>query len=317
MKPTAIPVLLLGWAVGAAGCGGDDKLVVLCADSLGRPFNEVRKAFEQDNPGLRVVVEPYGSVVAARRMQEGARCDVIALADVTLFEEMLYPGGHASWFAAFCTNEIVIIKSSRSRFNAEIDGNNWFEVLARPEVKVAAADPTLDPCGYWTRITWRLADLHYGRTEVGKRISEKLEELCGGANSQPDAASLIGRIETAGGWDYAFVYKAQAEIARIAYVTLPAAINLGDPAQAEFYAQVDYTIPKMKMVRRGRPLVFGLSIASGARNPAGAEKLVAFLLSEKGRGLCRTYGLSMLDKPWSPTPEKLPAGLQGLVVKGP
>jgi molybdate/tungstate transport system substrate-binding protein len=305
--------------VGGCGAKPEEKVVVLCADSLGRPFAEVKKTFERDNPGLRVTVEPYGSVVTARRIQEGVPCDVVALADTMLFDEMLYPGGHASWFIAFCTNEIVVIQSTRSKYNTEINKDNWFEILTRPDVKVAAADPTLDPCGYWSRITWRLADLHYGRTEPGKRISDRMEAACAGANTQPDTASLISRVEAAGGWDYAFVYKAQAEQARIAYLSLPAEINLGHAGHAEFYNRVEYEIPKSKtkMVRRGRPLIFGLSIASGARNAAGAEKFTAFLLSETGRDLCRKQGLPMLDKPWSPTPEKLPAGLRGLVVQGP
>lgn len=304
-----------------AGCGRkpQDRITVVCADSLGRPFSEVKKEFEKDNPGVSVAVEPYGSVMACRRIQEGAHCDVVALADIKLFDEMLYPGGHASWMAAFCSNEIVIIKSTRAKHNTLIKTENWFEILSLADVRVAVADPSLDPCGYWTRITWRLADLHYGRTEPGKRISEKMEEVCGGANTLADTASVISRIEAAGGWDYAFVYKAQAEIARLAYIPLPPEISLGDHKLAEFYDKVEYEIPKSKtkMVRRGKPLVFGISIASGARNPSGAEKFVAFLLSERGRELCRKQGLPMIEKPWSPTPEKLPEGLRSTVGKGP
>jgi molybdate/tungstate transport system substrate-binding protein len=310
-----IPALALGLLL-AAGCDDDRRrIIVVHADSLTLPFTAVKKAFEEAHPGVEVALEPLGSVVACRKLQSGAPCDVIALADPALFDEMLAPQGLAEWSVGFATTEIVIIKSTRSRFNAEITPDNWFEILARPGVKVGVADPAMDPCGYWTRLMWRLADEHYGRTEPGRRISEAMAAACRPETTRPDSQQLISYVVGEGGWDYAFVYRAQAEQSRIAFVPLPARINLGSraPEDIAFYRKAAFEVPGAGISRTGRPVTFALGVPTIARNRADAETFVAFLLGDRGRELCREAGLPVPDRPWSQRPERLPEPIRPLV----
>jgi len=300
------------------GCGEDrTRVVVVHADALARPLAELKHAFEAENPDIEIAVEPIGSVVACRRLQSGVPCDVVALADPQLFDEMLAPKGITDWYAGFAGTEMVLIKSAKSRFNAEINSTNWYEVITRRGVKVGCADPTTDPCGYWTRIVWKLADLHYGRTEAGNRISEQLAAVCTPEMTRPDSQQLIQYVQGAGGWDYAFVYKAQADQLRVDYVPLPPQINLGSAAHAAQYAKVSFDAPEIGLHRAGRPLAFALSIPTVARQPAAAQRFVAFVLSEKGRKIASDAGLPMLDKPWARPVGKVPASLAPLITGSP
>ena len=325
-----LATLVLG-AIGfaaAAGCDDKARIIVVHADSLSGPFSEVKKVFEAEHPGVRVDLEPFGSVLACRKLQAGVPCDVIA------------PGGPASVRRTsgaqktgdlehrLCHDRgIVIIKSSKSRYNTEITPDNWFEILTRPDVKVGAADPTLDPCGYWTRLMWELADRHYDPTGAGAKkgegrhnceppqVAARMAAKCSAEFTRPDSQQLISLVEGSGGWDYAFVYKAQAEQQRLSYVPLPPEINLGSlaPAHVKGYSRAKLTVAGTDIVRVGEPLVFGISIPTSAREPALAEAFIAFVLSDRGKAICRQAGMPMLDKPISREQAMLPNSLRSMV----
>jgi molybdate/tungstate transport system substrate-binding protein len=301
--------------VGCRGGGegaGAKRVIVVHADSLARPFAEVKRAFEAAHPGIEVALEPYGSLVACRNLESGAPCDVVALADRRLFDELLIPKGLASWYVAFCCEEIVIIKSSKSRFNAEITADNWPDILTRPGVKVGVADPAIDPCGYWARLVWKLADkapAYAKYSAPDAPLSKKLEAATRDF-VRPDSQMLIALVDGVGGWDYAFVYKAQAEQMRLSYVRLPPEVNLGSdkPEHLRGYAEARTAFSRgsQTVERMGERITFAASIPASARAPAEAEAFLAFLLGPDGRAACRAAGLELLAHPWAAQSEKLP-----------
>ena len=150
---------------------------------------------------------------------------------------------YADWYACFATNELVIAYTEASKGEAELTADNWFDVLSRDGVKVGAANPIHDPCGYWAEICWQLADLHY-RNVPAPTIRERMARQCGPpADRRSDAEELLQLLESSAGIDYAFVYLSQARQHRLPTLRLPARISLGDVSQTDFYRRAAVTIP--------------------------------------------------------------------------
>ncbi len=316
------------------------RLRVFVADSLLRPFNAVAEAFMKENPGIEVVQIPSGSVLAVKKITEGNdAADVLAVADYMVIERLMRPA-HADWYVCFATNEIVIAYTDASKGAAELTDKNWFDVLSRDGVSVAAANPLHDPCGYWTELCWRLADLHYasagadrgqrplpGTGDVGSRlqaaptendISQRMARKCGPpADRRSDAEELLRLVESAGGLDYAFVYRSQAMQHHLQSVRLPPEVSLGDPAMAETYRKVSIELPGTEpgqMTRKtGEAIVYALTIPKVARRGDLAEKYVAFILSTAGREILAKEHIQIADRPWTfdlyNTPEALRSDL--------
>ena len=139
-----------------------------------------------------------------------------------------------------------------------------------------------------------------------------------GAGPEPDHAPLAK-----GALDYAFVYESSARGARLRWLPLPAAINLGDDARAASYESVSIRVPGTRrgdtIAVRGTPIRYAMSIPEQARHRAAAEQLVAFLLSSDGRdptrggstrnhpldrgtGVPAAVSLRLFDSPASRTP---------------
>ena len=84
------------------------------ASSLSAVLGDAAEAFQKENPGYRLRLEPSGSQVAARKVAElGMRADIVAVADAGLIPKMMIPA-HATWSAIFATNEIVLAHKDHS-----------------------------------------------------------------------------------------------------------------------------------------------------------------------------------------------------------
>ena len=316
LKPVRAVVavaLLLG-----AGCdNGEEKtqLRVFMADSLARPFNTLARAFEQENPGSEVVQIPSGSVLAARKLVDANdQADVLAVADYRVIDKVLRPD-HADWYICFARNEIGIAYTHASVGAAQLDKDNWFRILGRNGVRVVAANPIHDPCGYWTEFCWQLADRYYSADRGGGTIAATMAEKCGERESRKgDAQQLLQLLESAGGVDYAFVYKSQALQHNLPFLRLPAEISLGDVSHVESYRRAAITLPGKKkgttIEQRGDAIVFAVTIPSSAEHPDLAANFVTFLLSPKGRSLLEAEHMTLVDRPWTYDPDKVPESLR-------
>ena len=84
-------------------------LVVFNAGSLARPFNDLLRAFKAKHSGVVPAQENSGSLEAARKLTElGKIPDVIGVADYGVIPKLLIPQ-HATWFATFARNSMVLI----------------------------------------------------------------------------------------------------------------------------------------------------------------------------------------------------------------
>ena len=313
MKYTLTRALFVGiTALMLAACGGKPKsqLVIFHADSLLLPFKLIEEKFEAENPGIDVKRESCGSNLAARKITDmGRSCDIIAVADYRIIDKILVPK-HASWSIRFATNEIVIAYSNSSKYADEINSANWHKILLRKDVNYGHSNPVLDPCGYWTLITWQLADMHYG-----EKLSQALAEGCPSKNIRADLNELHPLLQ-GNVLDYAFMYRSVARQHHLRFVELPPEINLGDPAHADTYRKASVTITDENgntIMRVGSPIVFAITILDDATHPEEARKFLEYLFGPVGKRVMADHGQSLLEPLLAPKGQSVPEPFGKLV----
>jgi len=288
-------------------------IAVLAAGSLANPMTQVFDAFVHRHPGVELEQETAGSLDLVRRVTElGRRCDVLAVADFEVLPALVVPR-HATWWIAFARNRLVLAHRADARGAADLARVPWYEVLLRPGVAQGHSDPDADPAGYRTLLAWQLAERHYGVPGLAKRLADAVPER----NIRPKSVELVALVQ-AGELDYAWTYESVAADAGLVAERLPPEVDLGDPARASTYGAVSVDVagnrPGTRRTIRGLPILYGLTIPTGAPNPDGAAALVAFLLSDEGRAALRRAHLDPLDRPQASDPAAVPAALRSSVA---
>ena len=279
----------------SGGAGRDEVLVVYNAGSLARPLRAALDSFAE-RAGARIEQESAGSLETARKLTELRKIpDVVALADHRVFAELLMPA-RVTWYAAFARNRMVLAHTKRSRFANEIDATNWWEILLRPGVETGRSDPNLDPNGYRTLLVLGLAELHHRRPGLAR----ELLAASPARNVRPKEVDLVALLQ-AGELDYIWSYESVARAASLPFVRLPDEVDLGSPAHAALYAQVETSVLGAgrgdSITVRGEPIVYARSIPTEAPHPRLAERAVGFLLSPDGARIMRAASLDVLDRP--------------------
>ena len=296
----------------ATGCGETrTTLRVFGADSLAASFREIEGAFEKLHPDIDVQVNTLGSVMVARVAPERG-ADLVALADHRLVEKVLTPK-HTSWVVKFVTTEIVLAYTTASKRRADITPDNWFDILLDPQIRYGCARPNQDPCGYYTRISWQLAQNHYftSRGQTRPLVKQLIDQLPPERIAR-DANALVGEQLNMARIDYAFVYRTHAVDHKLPFITLPREINLGDATLANLYAAAEGTAPDYKggsEMLKGAPIAFGISIFDNTPHPKAAKAFVRFVLSDQGLAILERSQFRpirpALVPPWSQVPEFL------------
>lgn len=302
----------LALALLVVGCGGADggrtarvpgnpaaassgPLEVLAAGSLARALRAALDSFAA-RTGVPYTLEASGSLELARRFTDlDKRADVLALADEEVFPRLLMPT-HVSWYVRFARNRLVLAHSASARALAEARGDGWRAVLPREGVEVGRSDPDLDPAGYRTLLLFQLAERWYGDSGLARR----LEAATPRRHVRPKSAELVALLQ-AGELDYAWMYESTARGARLPFIALPPAIDLGDESR-----DADYALARVRVLGtrvgdtlelRGMPIRYGISIPRAAPHPAQAEAFVRYLLSRDGQAVLRAEFLDALAQP--------------------
>ena len=172
LKKTMLLILVISMLLlKSSSLFADDskKLTIFYAANLISSMNGVIEEFKKTHPDTRVIAESSGSVLAVRKVTElNRKADIIFVADYKLIDEMLAPE-YADWSILLYRDPMVIAFTEKSRYTNEIDSDNWYKILMRPDVKYGYANPDLAPVGYRTLMVWQLADLYY---------SEKIDNCC-------------------------------------------------------------------------------------------------------------------------------------------
>ena len=281
-------------------CGGTDvapegPLVVFTAGSLARPMRAALDSFSAKT-GVRYELESAGSLETARKLTElGKIPDVIALADEDVFPKVLMPA-HATWYARFAENRIVLAYTDKSRFASEIDSTNWWQVLQRPGLEIGRSNPDLDPSGYRTLMVFQLAERMYATPG----LAATLERTAHRRNMRPKEIELVALLES-GDLDYAWFYESMARASGVRHVRLPDAIDLSNTDLRDTYAQVSVRVigasVRDTVTMLGAPIRYAFSIPLKAAHGALAERFSGFLLSEDGKRALQGEFLATLARP--------------------
>jgi molybdate/tungstate transport system substrate-binding protein len=303
-------------AVASLGCnrstpGTDGPLVVFTAGSLARPMRAALDSFSAAT-GVRYELESAGSLETARKLTElGKVPDVIALADEDVFPKVLMPA-HATWYVRFAENRIILAFTDRSRFAAEIDSTNWWQVLQRPGLEIGRSNPDLDPAGYRTLMVFQLAERLYAKPG----LAAALETSAHRRNMRPKEIELVALLES-GDLDYAWFYESMARASGVRYLQLPAAIDLGTADLRDTYSRASVRViggsARDTVVMLGAPIRYAFSVPLKATHAALGERFAAFLLSEAGRRALAAEFLATLPTPdavGSAVPAVIQAALQ-------
>jgi molybdate/tungstate transport system substrate-binding protein len=285
------------------------KLIIFHAGSLSVPMKEIAQAFMEENPGVNVLTEAAGSLESARKITELKReCDIMASADYSVIDQLLIPE-FASWNIKFASNEMAIVFTGKSRRNLEISKDNWYNIMLDKNVQIGRADPNSDPCGYRSVLVAKLAEKYYQQNDLANKLLQKNIN-----NIRPKETDLLALLET-GNVDYIFLYRSVAEQHHLKYILLPDEVNLKQTEMAEIYGSVSVEIngkkPGEKMIQKGEPMVYGITIPNNAPNKEVALAFVQFLLTpEKGMAIMKKLGQDSVIPSESKSYEQLPAELK-------
>ncbi|WP_051904472.1 tungstate ABC transporter substrate-binding protein WtpA [Hippea jasoniae] len=286
------------------------NIIIFHAGSLTVPIRKMAKAFQKKYPQYRILDEPSGSRVAARKVAELKKpCDIVASADYTVINNILMKKGFADFNIEFATNSLAIVYTKKSRYAGIINQKNWPYILLKKDVVVGHSNPNDDPCGYRAMFVAKLAQKYYHIKDFYKKLFGYPDyykpgfEKKGKIVVRPKETDLLSLLE-AGDVDYIFLYKSVAIQHHLKYIQLPDHINLSNPEYAKFYSQACFKVtansPNNYILKCAKPIIYSLTIPhneNSPQNPDGAILFVKFMLSKKGQSILKSCGQGIINPP--------------------
>jgi len=340
----------------AAGCSlpgarpEKDKtdLHVIIAGSLLVPFQALEKEFESLNPDIDVLLDGHGSVQVIRSVTElNNKADLVVVADAQLIPLMMYSLQlpetslpYADWCLRFSTNRLGIAYKDQSAYSSEINADNWYEIISRPDVTIGLADPRIDAMGYRTLMAIQLAEDYYHddtifEKSIGSAFAPPMDikrqgavavitvpEVVKSTQSRVKLRSysiqLMALLES-GDLDYSFEYESVAKQRGLSFLTLPAGIDLSSQDHEKQYQQVmvDLDFKRFASVVpqfAGTQIVYGLTIPENAVHSPEAVRFIEFLLGSEGQRIFAQSHQPLLPTPACDHAEALPEALKPLFL---
>ena len=274
----------------------DKDVSVMYAGSLVNIFeNEIKSVF-QNLTGYNFIGEGKGSVQISNMILDGFRKpDVYVSADTTPIERLInHTPPLANWLVKFGSAELVIAYNPQSPFASDlVKASNgeipWYQVLGKEGLKFGRTDPELDPKGYYTVITVKLANIYYNDSTIKDKILGENRN-----KEQIFPEEILKSILDSGQIDATAAYKHEAIAKGLPYITLPDQINLSEPNYTNFYNKIYYKLGTGETIS-GNPIFFSFTIPNTVENIEGAMSFVKFLLSENGKKILEKVGLSPIE----------------------
>jgi molybdate/tungstate transport system substrate-binding protein len=221
--------------------------------------------------------------------------DVLLLADADVFSRFLVPA-HATWYADFARNRMVVAYTDKSKYASEIGGANWTSIVQRGDVEVGRTDPNIAPVGYRTLLMFQLAERFYKKPGLAKTLLDHAPER----NIRPNAAELAALL-AAGELDYIYDYESVAESNRFRFVALPPQIDLSEPQRQKDYEAVSVKVrgnaAGTATIVTGEPILYGMTVPRNAPHPAVADRFLRYLFSRPVVKQLRDAHIDLLPKP--------------------
>jgi molybdate/tungstate transport system substrate-binding protein len=342
---SCLSILLSACAGTQVASSNKTPLVVFAAGSLIVPFGDLEKAFEGKYPQIDVQAQYHGSIQVMRHATElHEPIDVVATADAALIPMLMYainnPDSglpYADWYIRFASNHLAIAFHPTSLYREEINADNWYTILSRPDVKVGIADPRFDASGYRTLMVFALAQKLYQNPRIFMdmfsgdfsyplgiftenelttiTVPEIVETKAGSHIVIRGASMALIALLDSGDLDYAFEYESVIKQHGLKMVQLPEQINLGSEAYTDIYSTVQVNLDfqrfaTVKPVFRGDRIGYGITIPSSAPHPDEAALFIEFLLSPESRAIMQANSHPMFDPAIGENQGNIPPNLQ-------
>lgn len=189
-----LAALTLTAALAGCGTGGaskPDTITVFAAASLKSTFTEIARGFEEQHPGIKVVLSFAGSSDLATQIIQGAPADVFASADTKNMAKVADAGllqGSAKDFASNVLN-IAVPLSNPASIRSLSD-------LAKPGVKVVVCAAQV-PCGAAAATVAKTAGVTLQPVSEESSVTDVLGKV---ASGEADAGLVYATdVQAAGG----------------------------------------------------------------------------------------------------------------------
>jgi len=294
-----------GWAAEGAP-GAAVTLTIFGAGTLAGPFRQIDEDFTKQHSNVTIQAQFGGSVKMVKQVTELHQiADVVAVADYSVIPKYLFGDGakYTDWYAGFATNAITFVYTPQSKFAAEINGKNWYDLLSRPGVEIGRSNPDTDPSGYQTVQMLELAEKHYNRPGLAAAILANAPKK----NMRDTETELIAALES-GQIDYLAIYRSDALQHHFKYLDLPPQIDLSDAKYSSFYAQG--TAQTVNGSLAGKPIVYAVTIPNNAAHGDWALEFVKFLVGSGGQQTIVENGFGSIMPAYANDLNRVPVDLR-------
>lgn len=335
---------VLAACVALAGCArqpaAQQTLVIFHHGSPTPAIEAAEKAFTAKYPDIKVIREKDDALANMRKVTDlGKNADIVYTDDYSIIPPVMFPK-YADFWIRYAHDEMTIAYANNSKYASEINGNNWYDILARRDVKWGIADPNAGPDGYFSLGQIMLSNLFYQNnkifgnlitsntaisfTQEGDRYSvncpENLSPKSAKVLIRPDPETLYPMI-LAGDLDYAFGYMGSVigeGPAGIRTVSLPAQVNLSDLSLvSSTYNRVSINLfsdrPDRKISIKLGAKANGLTIPLNAQNKEAAAHYLELFLGPIGQNALKGVHITPLDPAETNDLSKVPESLRPLL----
>ena len=341
-------VLTAVWTI-ASGCSksGADASKTLVIYHHGSPtpaIEAAERAFTQKYPDVKVIREKGDALPNMRKVTDmGKLADIVYTDDYSIIPPVMFPKFADSWIR-YAHDEMTIAYAANSKYAGEINANNWYEILQRPDVKWGIADPNAGPDGYFSLGQILLSNQHYKNPQIFEKLvsantaitatesggkftincPEDLKPRSGKVTIRPDPESLYPMI-LAGDLDYAFAYMGSVVgegPAGIKTIDLPPQVDLSDLALvSSVYNNVTINMfsdrPDRKLSVLLGAKANGLTVPLNAPNPKAAADYLEIFLGPVGGDALKAVHITPLSPAETNDISKAPSNLRALLKQSP
>jgi molybdate/tungstate transport system substrate-binding protein len=315
-------------------------LVIFHHGSPTPAIEAAEKAFKEKHPGANVMREKDDALANMRKVTDlGKLADLVYTDDYSIIPPVMFPKYADEWIR-YAHDEMTIAYAANSKYANEINGENWYKILERPDVKWGIADPNAGPDGYFSLGQIMLSNIHYKdntifqklvgdntairATESGGKYTVDCPENLNPKSSRviirPDPETLYPMI-LAGDIDYAFGYMGSVigeGPAGIKTVKLPNDVNLSDMSLVTpVYNRVQINLfsdkPERKISVTLGAKANGLTIPLNAPHKDAADEFLQIFLGPVGQQALQGVHITPLVPAETNDLSKLPESLRPLL----
>lgn len=204
-------ILTAGFLGGCHKAQSETRIIhVYAASSLTEAFTDLEAAFEATHKGVDVSITYAGSQVLRLQIEQGARPDVFASADLS-HVKALQTTGHISDILAFAGNELVLVMPESNPAKIE-----QISDLVQAK-RLVVANPNV-PAGHYTEVVMKkIAEL------MGPSVADAIRS---NVVSRENNVRLVRAKVAMGEADAAFVYRSDVQTTGLKVLALPQTLRV-------------------------------------------------------------------------------------------